>query len=442
MLRGRVVVVGVSGGIAAYKSCELVRWLRTRGASVIVVMTPAAAEFVTPLTFQVLSGNPVVTSLWGDQQPRFDLPETARRRVRGKVEHVDVAEAADALVLAPATADLIARLVHGSAPDALTTIALASRAPLVVCPAMDLEMWRQKVTQDNVAQLKARGATIVGPESGALASGLEGPGRLASLDAIGAAVEDVLERRGSLAKLKVLITAGRTEEPLDPVRVLTNRSSGRMGVALAEAARDRGAEVTLVAGPMNVPAPHGVTHVPVTTAAEMLEAVMRAAPAADVTIAAAAVADYRPARARAEKIKRGEGAMTLMLEANPDVLATAAAKRRAGQTFVGFALETTRGLANARMKLAKKGLDLVVLNAPGAVGEETNVVTLVERRGAKKLPKQSKREVAETILDRVLALRAHGAPREEARASAVRPAKGFTPRTGRARAARRARKPR
>ncbi len=410
MLRGRVVVVGVSGGIAAYKACELVRALKSRGASVIVVMTPAAAEFVTPLTFQVLSGNPAVTTLWGDQGPRFDLPETARGRVRGKVGHVDVAEAADALVLAPATADLMARLVHGSAPDALTTVALASRAPMLVCPAMDLEMWRQPATQENVSRLRARGATIVGPASGPLASGLDGPGRLADLDEILGALERVLVRRASMAKTRVLITAGRTEEPLDPVRVLTNRSSGRMGVALAEAARDRGAEVTLVAGPMSVPAPDGVTHVPVTTAAEMMAAVAAASPKADVTIAAAAVADYRPAKARSEKIKRGTARLSLELEPNPDVLASAAAKRKPGQTFVGFALETSRGVANARAKLAKKGLDLVVLNSPEAgIGGDSNVVTLVERGGAKKLPRLSKREVAEAVLDRVLELQARAA---------------------------------
>jgi len=428
-LRGRVVVVGVSGGIAAYKACELVRWLRTRGASVIVVMTPAAAEFVTPLTFQVLSGNPVVGGLWGDQQKHYDLPEGKRKRIGGKVEHVDVAEAADLLVLAPATADLIARLVHGQAPDALTTVALASRAPLIVCPAMDVEMWRQKVTQENVALLRARGAILVGPESGALASGLEGPGRLASLEAIGAAIDETIERRESLAKLRVLVTAGRTEEPLDPVRVLTNRSSGRMGVALAEAARDRGADVTLVAGPMSVAPPHGVAVVPVTTVEQMLQAVLAASPQADVVIAAAAVADYRPAKVRTEKIKRGEGAISMALEPNPDVLAAAAAGRRAGQIFVGFALETSRGLANARIKLAKKALDLVVLNAPSAaLGGETNVATLVERRGAKKLPKQSKREVAEAILDRVSVLRGKksgvGTGRE------MRPARGFKPRSG------------
>ena len=438
MLRGRVVVVGVSGGIAAYKACELVRWLKVRGASVIVVMTPAATEFVTPLTFQVLSGNPVVQGLWGDQQPRFDLPETSRRKMGRKVEHVDVAESADVLVLAPATADLIARLVHGQAPDALTTITLASRAPLVVAPAMDLEMWRQKVTQENVDVLRARGARIVGPESGPLASGLEGPGRLAAIETIGAAVEEALARRESLGGLRVLITAGRTEEPLDPVRVLTNRSSGRMGVALAEAARDRGAEVTLVAGAMSITAPHGVTIVPAGTGEDMLKAVLAASPKADVVIAAAAVADYRPAKVRAEKIKRSDAALSVALEPNPDVLATAAAKRRAGQIFAGFALETSRGLANARIKLAKKGLDLVVLNAPDTgLGGDTNVVTLVERRGAKKLPKMSKREVAEAILDRVLELREKQQAGAPAKASEVPPARGFKPRSGAAAARRR-----
>jgi phosphopantothenoylcysteine decarboxylase/phosphopantothenate--cysteine ligase len=406
MLRGRVVVVGVSGGIAAYKACELVRWLKTRGASVIVVMTPAAAEFVTPLTFQVLSGNPVLHNLWGDQQPRFDVPETAKRRAGGKVEHVDVAEVADVLVIAPATADLIARLVHGEAPDALTAVTLATPAPVIACPAMDVEMWRHKVTQENLAKLRARGVTIVGPESGPLASGLEGPGRLASVEAIGAAVEQVAERRASLAGVRVLVTAGRTEEPLDPVRVLTNRSSGRMGVALAEAARGRGAEVTLVAGAMSVPAPEGVTVVPAATAAEMKDAVLAAAPKAQVVIAAAAVADYRPARAAREKIKRGDAQLTLTLEPNPDVIAAAASRRKSGQIFVGFALETSRGVANARAKLAKKGLDLVVLNAPASgLGGDTNVATLVESRGARKLPKMSKRELAEAIFDRVLELR-------------------------------------
>jgi phosphopantothenoylcysteine decarboxylase / phosphopantothenate---cysteine ligase len=233
MLADRVVVVGISGGIAAYKACELVRRLRERGATVIVTMTPAACEFVTPLTLQALSGNPVVSGLWGDQQPRFNLPLESRARVGGLVEHIDVAEAADCFVIAPATADVMARLVHGVAPDALTTIALATTAPMVVAPAMDLQMWRSPATQDNVRELRARGAAIVGPAVGPLASGMVGPGRLAEIPDIVAAVEAAVARSTSLKGVRVLVGAGRTEEALDPVRVLTNRSSGRMGFALA-----------------------------------------------------------------------------------------------------------------------------------------------------------------------------------------------------------------
>lgn len=421
MLSGRTVVVGVSGGIAAYKACELVRWLTERGASVIVAMTPAAVEFVTPLTFQALSGNPVVRDLWGNQRPGFDLPPAAASKVGGRVEHVDVAEAADCLVIAPATADLMARLVHGEAPDALTAIAMATPAPMVICPAMDLEMWRQPATQANVRALRARGAMIVGPESGPLASGLSGPGRLAGIAAIGAAVEQALARRGSMKGLQVLIGAGRTEEPLDPVRVLTNRSSGRMGFALAEAARDRGATVTLVAGATSIEPPAGVTCVPVATAAEMEKAMQAHATKADVVLMAAAVADYRPARAAAQKMKRGAGTLSLELLPNPDILAGIAAKRRKGQTFVGFALETTRGVANARVKLRAKGLDLVVLNSPSAgIGGETNKVTLVEAGRARALPVLPKREVAEHVLERALELRAARRPAAKSKRTPVR----------------------
>ena len=412
MLRGRTVVVGVAGGIAAYKACELVRWLTQRGGAVVVVMTPAATQFVTALTFQALSGNPVVQDLWGDQQPEFKLPRVALRRMGGRVEHIDVAEAADALVIAPATADVLARLVHGEAPDALTAVALASRAPLIVCPAMDMEMWRHRATQDNLRVLRTRGATVVGPERGPLASGLEGPGRLAAIEAIGEAVEQAVVRRTSLRGLKVLVSAGRTEEPLDPVRVITNRSSGRMGVSLAEAARDRGAEVTLVAGPMSVEPPAGVRVVPVGSAAEMERAVLAEARRADLVLMAAAVADYRPANAAPEKLKRGPGRLALELAPNPDIVARAAARRRPGQVYVGFALETSQGLKRARAKLAEKGLDLVVLNAPReSIGRDTNRVTLVEPRVNRRLPVLPKREVAERVLDRALALRAGRRPR-------------------------------
>ncbi|MFI5370904.1 MAG: bifunctional phosphopantothenoylcysteine decarboxylase/phosphopantothenate--cysteine ligase CoaBC [Candidatus Eisenbacteria bacterium] len=419
-LAGRTVLVGVSGGIAAYKACELVRWLRSRGATVVVVMTTAAAEFVTPLTFQTLSGNPVVRDLWGDQAPRFTLPRRASGKVRGQVEHVDIAEAAEALVVAPATADLMARMVHGVAPDALTAVILACRAPLVVCPAMDIQMWRQPVTQENVSVLRSRGAIIVGPDDGPLASGLVGPGRLATVEAIGDAVERAIARRESLAGLKVVVSAGRTEEPLDPVRMLTNRSSGRMGFALAEAARDRGAEVTVVSGVVSVEPPHGVTRVSVGTAVEMRTAMRAAAANADVVLMAAAVADYRPVRTSRDKIKRGASDMTLTLAPNPDILAGLGAARRPGQVLIGFALETRDGLAHARRKLRDKHVDVIVLNHPRhGLGGDTNQVTLVESTRATKLPELSKREVAERILDRVAELRA-GARRRTPRARSRR----------------------
>jgi len=280
-----------------------------------------------------------------------------------------------------------------------------------VCPAMDLEMWKHPSTRANLAALRARGATIVGPEAGPLASGLEGLGRLARLESIGKAIERALERRASLEGVRVLIGAGRTEEPLDPVRVLTNRSSGKMGVALAEAARDRGAEVTLVAGPMSAPTPHGVTLVSVTTAEEMRAAMESRAASASLIVMAAAVADFRPARTRAGKIKRGAGAVTLALEPTPDIVAGLGARRRKGQVLVGFALETSNGLARARGKLAEKRLDLVVLNHPkDGLGGDTNRVTLVEASRRKALPTLAKREVAEAVLDRALELRAAARP--------------------------------
>ncbi len=419
MLRDRVVVVGVSGGIAAYKACELVRRLRDRGATVIVVMTKAACEFVTPLTFQALSGNPVVTNLWGDQRPRFELPVESAARVRGHVEHVDVAEAADAVVIAPATADLMARMVHGEAPDALTALVLATAAPVLVAPAMDLRMWRHPATEANVAALRARGMRFVGPDTGALASGLSGPGRMADPGAIVGALDELLRVRTGMKGVRVLIGAGRTEEALDPVRVLTNRSSGRMGFALAEAARDRGASVTVVAGPVSIEPPHGVEVERVTTAHQMERAMKAAAAGADVVVMAAAVSDYRPAKPSAQKLKRDGQPLTIALEANPDILAGLGMARRKGQTLVGFALETEDGVANARKKLAAKSVDLIVLNTPAdGIGGETNVVTLVEARSAVELPEASKREVAERILDRVLELRGGGpAPAPELKVS-------------------------
>jgi len=415
------VVVGVSGGIATYKVCELVRALKKRGAAVVTVMTPAATQFVGPLTFEALSGNPVLTDLWGHQRLAWDLPEEARRRMGGRVAHVDVAEAADCLVIAPATADLMSRLVRGETGDALTAVALATPAPQVVCPSMDAQMWKHAATRANVATLRARGARIVEPESGELASGLEGKGRLAGTETILAEVSAALERRVSLRGVDVLVTAGSTEEPLDPVRVLTNRSSGKMGYALAAAARDRGANVTLVSGPARVEPPQGVTLVAVTSAMQMESAVRTHAARARVVVMAAAVADYRPARAAEGKIRSGERALTLDLVPNPDILAGLGRSRRRGQFIVGFALETAPGLTAARRKLLQKGCDLIVLNnvrERGAeLGGDTNKVTLVAAKGVERLPVLSKREVAERILDRVgtmLAAR-HGATPRPAR---------------------------
>lgn len=411
-----MIAVGVSGGIAAYKACELVRWLQQRGATVIVVMTRGAAEFVTPLTFQTLSGNPVVLDLWGDQAPSFRLPPAAMKKLRGRVEHVDVAEVVDALVIAPATANLMARIVHGEAPDALTSLVLACRAPLLVCPAMDVEMWRQPATQANVRVLKSRGAAIVGPETGYLASGLAGPGRLAAVEAIGEAVVRALVTRESMKGVRVLVGSGRTEEPVDPVRMLTNRSSGRQGVALAEAARDRGAEVVFVTGPASVDPPLGVKVEHVRTALEMDRVMTRASGDADIVLMSAAVADYRPELPSVRKLKRTSDETTIRLVANPDILASLGAERRPGQTLVGFALETHDGIRHARAKLEAKHIDLIVLNAPAdGIGRETNKATLVERGRREALPEMPKREVAERILDRVLEMRAEAKARKAAK---------------------------
>jgi phosphopantothenoylcysteine decarboxylase/phosphopantothenate--cysteine ligase len=407
MLRDRVVVVGVSGGIAAYKACELVRRLRDRGATVLVVMTKAACEFVTPLTFQSLTGNPVVTDLWGEQRPRFNLPLESVGKVRGHVEHVDVAEAADAVVLAPATADLMARMVHGEAPDALTTFLLATAAPVVVAPAMDMQMWRAPATQANVRVLRARGLRFVGPDDGPLASGLTGPGRLADVAAIVEAVEGSLRLRTSMKGLRVLIGAGphggaagpgaRADESFE-------RSDGfRAGRGGARSRRpgDRGR------GPVSVDAPAGVDVVSVTTALQMERAMTERGPKANVVIMAAAVADYRPARPSPQKIKRDGGSpLEIKLEPNPDILAGLGAAKKKEQIVVGFALETNDGVENARKKLAAKNADLIVLNTPEeALGSDTNLVTLVEARAVTELPEASKREVAEHILDRVMELR-------------------------------------
>ena len=394
-LAGRRVVVGVSGSIAAYKAVSLVRLLAERGALVDVAMTPAAAQFVTPLTFASLTHRRVV-----DDVMALDADS--------QIAHVELAEGADAIVIAPATANVMAELASGNAGNAVTAIALASRAPLVVAPAMDAGMWTHPATQRNVETLRGFGHLIVEPEVGALASGLTGVGRLAEPETIVEAVERLFARAGDLDGLQVVVSAGGTREPIDPVRYIGNRSSGKMGVAIAEAARDRGAGVTLIAGVMSVAAPRGVNVVEATTAAAMRQAVLRAASAADVLVMAAAVADFAPKRASSRKIKRDGGDLQIDLVANPDIIAEVGEMADGTRPFlVGFAAESDDLEANARSKLRDKGLDLIVGNRVGgpfdAVGSDENKVTVFGTEGElSDWPMLPKRQVAERLWDLIV----------------------------------------
>jgi phosphopantothenoylcysteine decarboxylase/phosphopantothenate--cysteine ligase len=394
-LAGRRIVVGVSGSIAAYKAVTLVRLLAERGAVVDVAMTPAATRFVTPLTFESLTHRPVVAdvmALDADQQ----------------IAHVELAEGADAIVIAPATANLLAELAAGLVPNAVAAIACASRAPVVLAPAMDAGMWTNPATQRNVETLRGFGHIIVEPEVGALASGLTGVGRLAEPPTIVEAVDRLFVRSGDLDGLHVVVSAGGTREPLDPVRFIGNRSSGKMGVAIAEAARDRGAVVTLVAGAMSVPAPRGVTAIEATTAAAMREAVLRAAPAADILVMAAAVADFAPKRASATKIKREGAGLQVELLPNPDIVAEVGEMPDDVRPFlIGFAAESDDLEVNATGKLRDKGLDLIVGNVIGgpfdAVGSDENKVTVFGVEGAlTDWPMLPKRQVAERLWDLIV----------------------------------------
>jgi phosphopantothenoylcysteine decarboxylase/phosphopantothenate--cysteine ligase len=393
------LALGVSGGIAAYKAAELVRLFQDRGLRVQVIMTHAAQEFVRPLTFAALSGEKVITDLFGAgaAQPNIDAA----------VEHIAVAQAIDALVVAPATADILAKFVQGIADDFLTTLFLATTAPVVVAPAMNVNMWENAATQDNVATLKARGVRVVEPDSGYLACGMTGPGRLAANETIVAAVLEALGSQQDLAGETVLITAGPTREAIDPVRFIGNRSSGRMGYALAEAAMHRGARVILITGPTALKPPSAAEVVPVETAAEMREAVLARLPQSSIVIKAAAVADYRPKQASTQKIKR-RGALTLELEPTPDILAEVAA-RRTTQVVVGFAAETENVLENARKKLAAKAVDAIVLNDVSRQGigmdSERNAVTILTPSEQIDVPETSKWEVAHRVLDIVVRLK-------------------------------------
>jgi phosphopantothenoylcysteine decarboxylase / phosphopantothenate---cysteine ligase len=393
------VALGVTGGIAAYKAAELVRLLQDRGVRVQVVMTRAAQEFVRPLTFAALSGEKVITGLFGAdaEQPNID----------SAVEHIAVAQAIDALVVAPATADVIAKFAHGEANDFLTTLFLATTAPVVVAPAMNVNMWEHAATQANIETLKNRGVKIVDPASGYLACGMIGAGRLAANDKIVEAVLAVLGAVPDLNGETILITAGGTRESIDPVRYIGNRSSGKMGYALAEAALRRGAKVILVSGPTALKPPAGVEFVPVQTAEEMRAAVLAHLEAATVVIKAAAVADFTVRHPADQKIKR-KGPMTLELEPTTDILAEVGA-RKGPRIVVGFAAETQDTLENARKKMISKLLDAIVLNDVSQPGigfdSERNAVTIITPDGAENVPEMTKWEVAHRVLDAVVKIK-------------------------------------
>jgi phosphopantothenoylcysteine decarboxylase / phosphopantothenate---cysteine ligase len=394
------VALGVTGGIAAYKAAELVRLLQDRGLRVQVIMTRAAQEFVRPLTFAALSGEKVITDLFGAgaEEPNID----------SAVEHIAVAQAIDALVVAPATADVIAKFAHGEANDFLTTLFLATTAPVVVAPAMNVNMWDHPATKANIETLKRRGVIIVDPDSGYLACGMVGAGRLAANDKIVDATLRALNAIPDLAGETVLITAGGTREPIDPVRYIGNRSSGKMGYALTEAALRRGAKVILVSGPSALKPPANATFISIQTAAEMRNAVMSSLPEATIIIKAAAVSDFTVRQAAPEKIKR-KGAITLELEPTADILAEVATQKN-GRIVVGFAAETEHVLENARKKLQAKSLDAIVLNDVSQPGigfdSERNAVTILTPNGAENIPETSKWEVAHRVLDTVVKIKA------------------------------------
>ncbi len=394
------VALGVTGGVAAYKAAELVRRLQQEQIDVQVVMTRSAQEFVAPLTFAALTGQKVITDLFGAETPA---------NVESAIEHIAVAQRIDALVIAPATADIIAKLARGLADDFLTTLYLATTAPVVVAPAMNVNMWEHAATRENVQMLRDRGVHVVAPDEGYLACGMTGAGRLAGLEAITEAVLEALGVRRDLENETVLVTAGPTCEDLDPVRFLTNRSSGRMGYAVAEAAVRRGARVILISGPVSLEAPAGVERVDVRTTEQMHHAVLANLDRATVVIMAAAVADYRPVMPHATKLKRGTERLNIEFEPTADILADVS-RRKGDRVLIGFAAETEEVAEHARRKLKEKAADLIVANdvtAPGAgFDHDTNVVTLFLSDGREQsLPKLTKIQVAQRILDEVVDLR-------------------------------------
>jgi phosphopantothenoylcysteine decarboxylase/phosphopantothenate--cysteine ligase len=396
------VALGVSGGIAAYKAAELVRLLQDKGLDVQVVMTRSACEFITPLTFAALSGHKVITEMFGEAQ--------GSSNVESAIEHIALAQSIDAFVVAPATANVLAKMAHGIADDFLTTLCLATKAPLIVAPAMNVNMWEHTATQQNLETLRGRGMRVVNPDEGYLACGMTGAGRLASPACIAQAVFETLGIREDLAGEVILVTAGPTEEPLDAVRYISNRSSGKMGYALAEAARRRGARVVLISGPTHIEPPTVQLFERVTTAVEMEAAVSRHAEAATVVVMAAAVADFRPANPHTGKIKKHNGIPAVKFEPTVDILGAISQKRRSGQIIVGFAAETEDLVANAAAKLRAKRLDLLVANdvsqKDAGFDVDTNIVTMLFPDGRKiELEKMSKLDVAAHVLDRIVEIR-------------------------------------
>jgi phosphopantothenoylcysteine decarboxylase / phosphopantothenate---cysteine ligase len=390
-LRGRFIVLGVTGSIAAYKSIELARRLTQAGATVQVVMSRSATEFVRPITFQALTYRPVEVEMFQIQDERA-------------AGHVAMGREADVIVVAPATAHVISRLANGMADDLIATTVLATSAPVVVAPAMETHMWQNAATQDNIARLRARGVRVVDPESGPLASGDVGPGRLAALEKIEAAVVDALSANAALAGRRVVVTAGPTVEPIDPVRFVSNRSSGKMGYAIAQAARDAGADVTLVTGPTALRAPTGLRVIPVESAEDMKDAVLAVLPETDAVVMAAAIADYRPREVSQRKIKKRDAGseLTIRMTENPDVLKAIIAARRPKTIVVGFKAESGEATAEAERMLREKKIDLVVANDisdPSSVfGSDTDRVTFVSADGVEALPVLAKTEVARRLV--------------------------------------------
>jgi phosphopantothenoylcysteine decarboxylase / phosphopantothenate---cysteine ligase len=418
-MAGTRVTLGVCGGVAAYKAAELVRELQRHDFDVHVVMTRAAEQFVQPLTFSSLTGHKVITSLW---QPEDEAAPASGLDEQGQIEHIAEAQAAEALVIAPATANILAKLTHGLADDFLTTMYLATTAPVILAPAMNVNMWNHPATRANVKILRERGTTIVEPDAGYLACGMTGSGRLAAIEEIAQAVVGAVQsKRESKARRNtrkdlvgetVLVTAGGTREAIDPVRFLGNRSSGKMGYAIAEAAQKRGAEVVLVSAPTAISPPAKCAFVPVTSAEEMRVAVMEYLPKATVVIKAAAVADFRMSSIAPQKLRR-EGHLHLDLEPTPDIVRGVAEAHKPGTLVIAFAAETNASVDKARQKMLSKGADAIVLNDVSRPGigfdSDRNAATFVTRDRSVEIPEMSKREMADRILDQVLGLRAESA---------------------------------